>query len=631
MRRKSNGRSGYGTETTRTTDDVVPAALYTSALMAAIEPLPEEGVSLGAYIGILRHRKWSIVVVALLCVLLAALYIHETTPIYESSSRVNATTVLQLPGQTSGAPNMETEIAYVTSDSVTKCAQILMADPTFRNDPSTPVDLSTTCSDDALANVTLNRQLQQDVVVSQTPPSTVMGIAFDSPNPKAAQVGSMAFTLAYVNGRTTAAQAQLDLLRAPLVKKQQTLAGQVASYGDKITALNNEAAKIAADTSITPQTAQAEIAALQGKIQDWDSKRAAAQAELSGINDNLTALDPSRLTPPTLLLPAGLPQKPISPNVPLLLGVGLLAGLVLGIALAFLRERLDDSLRGRVDLEANLRAPVVAVIPKVPGWRSRQETKLISKEQPKSAVAEAYRALRTSIAFATAQRGLKVIMVTSPGAGEGKSTTAANLAAALADAGKRVILVSADLRKPRIHRFFGLENNVGLSNVLTGEIEPWEAIQDPAIEDLRVISSGPVPGRPAELLQSEAMGEVVSGLREVADYVVMDTAPILLVSDALALAPLVDGVLFVADSDKTTRSAVAHARDQLEQVGSTIIGSVLNNFHPSKAKSYRYYGYYGPYYYGSSGYSSYGYGGGYENGSGGRRPVLELPQEGHRP
>jgi Mrp family chromosome partitioning ATPase len=127
------------------------------------------------------------------------------------------------------------------------------------------------------------------------------------------------------------------------------------------------------------------------------------------------------------------------------------------------------------------------------------------------------------------------------------------------------------------------------------------------------------------------MGEVVSGLREVADYVVMDTAPILLVSDALALAPLVDGVLFVADSDKTTRSAVAHARDQLEQVGSTIIGSVLNNFHPSKAKSYRYYGYYGPYYYGSSGYSSYGYGGGYENGSGGRRPVLELPQEGHRP
>ena len=603
---------------------------YTSASMASPEPVPDDSVSIGAYLGILRRRKWTIIAVTLLGLLLALVYVKQATPIYESSSRINASTVLVIPGQPQGSPNMETEVAYVTSDVVTKCAQLLMADPAFRADPTAAVDMTTICSDSAVSGAVLNRNLQKDVVVTVTPPSTVMGIAFNSPSARAAQVGSMAFAKAYINGRVTAAQTQLDDLRKPLVDKQQALSGDIATYNDQINTLNNKASSIAADTSLDPRVAQAQIAALQGKIASWTTKIAAAQAELNNINDSLTGLDPSRLSPPQLLLPAGLPQKPISPDLVLLAALGLLVGLVLGVSLAFLRERLDDSLRGRIDLEANLGAPVLAVIPKVPGWRSKQEPRLVSREQPKSSVAEAYRALRTSISYTAAQRGLKVLMVTSPGAGEGKSTTAANLAAALADAGKRVVVVSADLRKPRIHKFFHLQNETGLSSVLMSEIEPWEAIQDPSMENLRVISSGPVPGRPAELLQSERMGEVLSGLREVADYVILDTAPILMVSDALALAPLVDGVLFVADSDRTTRSAVAHAREQLEQAGAAVIGSVLNNFDPSKAKTYRYYGYYSPYYYGRTGYSSYGYGGGYENGSGSRGPVMELPQEGRR-
>src|SRR5205085_11256139 len=131
------------------------------------------------------------------------------------------------------------------------------------------------------------------------------------------------------------------------------------------------------------------------------------------------------------------------------------------------------------------------------------------------------------------------IMVVSATAGEGKTTTAANLAVSLADANRRVILVSADLRKPRVHRFFGLSNDVGLSNALTGELKPWETLQDPNVENLRVMPSGPVPARPAELLQSEQMGELLAELREVSDFVIIDTAPVLLVADALALAALV--------------------------------------------------------------------------------------------
>jgi capsular exopolysaccharide synthesis family protein len=284
----------------------------------------------------------------------------------------------------------------------------------------------------------------------------------------------------------------------------------------------------------------------------------------------------------------------VSPNKPLIGAIGLIAGLAFGIGLAFVREQLDDRLRGRADLEERLGAPVLVVVPRVPGWKRRKDAKLITVEQPKSAFAESYRTLRTSILFAAAQRGVRTLMVVSPTAGEGKTTTAANLAVVLADAGKRVILVSTDLRKPRVQRFFEVSNEVGLSNVLAGEVKPWEALQDPGRENLRLLTSGPVPTAPAELLQSEQMGELVEELREVADFVILDTAPVLLVADALALAPLVDGVLVVVDAETTSRGAVTSARDQLEQLGAPVLGAVLNNFDPSKAKAYSsYYGYYG--------------------------------------
>jgi capsular exopolysaccharide synthesis family protein len=220
-------------------------------------------------------------------------------------------------------------------------------------------------------------------------------------------------------------------------------------------------------------------------------------------------------------------------------------------------------------------------------------------------VSEAYRTLRTSILFTATQRPLKVVMVCSPSAGEGKTTSAANLAVVLADANKRVILVSADLRKPRVHEFFGLKNQVGLSSVLSKQAQAWEVLQDPKIENLRVMASGPVPSGPGELVQSEQMGELLAWLRAVADFVIIDTPPVLLVADALSLAPLVDGILVVADAEATSRGAISHTRDQLEQVDAPVIGAVFNNFDPSKARAYSYYGY--GYYYAQP----YRYGKGY--------------------
>ena len=262
---------------------------------------------------------------------------------------------------------------------------------------------------------------------------------------------------------------------------------------------------------------------------------------------------------------------------------------------------LSDELRGRADFEEHAGVPVLAVIPKVASWRRKSEAKLITLDQPKSVVSEAYRTLRTSILFSAMQRGLHTIMVASANAGEGKSTTAANLAVVLADSGKRVVLISADLRKPRLHRFFGLETEPGLSNALAGESTVWDTLQAPQVENLRVMVSGPVPARPTELLQSEAMGELVADLRDVSDFVIIDTSPILPVADALVLAPLVDGILLVADASITTRSAVTHTRELLDQVDARLVGAVFNDYDPSRDRGgagyygygYRRYGYYG--------------------------------------
>jgi capsular exopolysaccharide synthesis family protein len=187
-------------------------------------------------------------------------------------------------------------------------------------------------------------------------------------------------------------------------------------------------------------------------------------------------------------------------------------------------------------------------------------------------------------------------MVTSSLGGEGKSTTSANLAVVLAQAGKRVILVSADLRRPRVHRFFGVANDVGMSNVLSEGLSVSQVAKEVGIPNLRVIVGGPVPSDPAALLGSDRLRDFIQGLREVADFVLLDCPPVLAVADASILAPHADGTIFVMDAQRSSRSALQHSRDQLENAGATMLGSVYNNLDPRKSSSYPYaYAYYQAY------------------------------------
>lgn len=222
---------------------------------------------------------------------------------------------------------------------------------------------------------------------------------------------------------------------------------------------------------------------------------------------------------------------------------------------------------------------------------SARDHKLVVHEQPKSPIAEAYRTLRTNIQYAKVDGELKVLLFTSAGPGEGKSTVAANTAIALAQAGQKVILVDCDLRKPVQHHVFHL-NKKGLTNCLVGESPAVDLLQETEVENLRVLTSGPTPPNPAELLGSSRMEQTVNALKEITDYIVLDCPPVIAVTDASVLSRRADGVVLVLDANQVRPEMAQKAKELLENAQANILGTILNQAEVEAEHSYYYY-YYG--------------------------------------
>ncbi|MDR7551278.1 MAG: CpsD/CapB family tyrosine-protein kinase [Armatimonadota bacterium] len=218
--------------------------------------------------------------------------------------------------------------------------------------------------------------------------------------------------------------------------------------------------------------------------------------------------------------------------------------------------------------------------------------KLIAHRHPKSPVSEAYRLLRTNLQFSGLNGKLHRILVTSPGPEEGKSTTLANLAVTLAQAGHRVLIVDADCRKPTQHKIFGLPNLRGLTNLLAEGGNPLEVVQETPVPGLHLLSSGPIPPNPAELLGSGVMREALDRLSESFNFILVDSPPAVAVTDAALLAPLADGVILVIRAGETRQDLAREARAILEKAQAHLLGAVLNGVRPS-GDDYRYYYYYG--------------------------------------
>jgi protein-tyrosine kinase len=214
---------------------------------------------------------------------------------------------------------------------------------------------------------------------------------------------------------------------------------------------------------------------------------------------------------------------------------------------------------------------------------------LITITSPKSPISEQYRTIRTNIQFSTVDRQIRSMLVTSAGPGEGKSTTSANLAVVFAQQGKKVLFIDADLRKPTVHYTFRLDNHVGLTNVLTKQVSLEKAVQSTEQENLDVLTSGPIPPNPAELLGSRSMEELLEQSFTQYDLVLFDTPPVLAVTDAQILANLCDGIVLVVSSGKTEIEAAQKAKESLVNAKGKLLGVVLNN---KKTKDSQYYYYY---------------------------------------
>jgi len=282
--------------------------------------------------------------------------------------------------------------------------------------------------------------------------------------------------------------------------------------------------------------------------------------------------------------PAIPPEKPIRPKTMRDTILASFVGLMLGAGIVFLIEAMDDTLKGPEDVNRKLGLPVLGFI----ATHKAQETKLITVSEPLSPISEAFRSLRTNLQYASVDQPLRSVMVTSPSPADGKSTIAGNLAVIIAQAGRHVVLLDADLRRPMIHKLLRISNRAGLSGFFTeAEFSLNGNIRRTEVPNLGAITTGDLPPNPSELLASDKMTKILEQICNLADFVVLDTPPVLVVTDAAVLASKVDGVLLVVKPGVSKLQACKQAIEQLKIVGAHILGVVLNDVEINRSR-YRY-------------------------------------------
>lgn len=330
-------------------------------------------------------------------------------------------------------------------------------------------------------------------------------------------------------------------------------------------------------------------------LKDLETNRKSADVANVGSGNNVAVVEP-----------AIIPDEPIGPRRLISVMMALIMSIALGCGIALFLEYLDDTVRSSDDVEKLLRLPALAVIPAVDQSSRRKllaagskeseadllKNELLIKADSRSSLAESYRQLRTSILLSTAGHAPKSLLVTSSVPSEGKTTTAVNTAASLAQTGASVLVLDADMRRPRLHRIFGIGNQAGLSTILSSELsekEILDIIQNDPESKLHLMPSGPIPPNPAELIGSDQMRRLLKVLERNFTHVVIDSPPIASFTDGVLLGSMVSGCLLVVHAGKSSRGVVKRSRMLLQDVGAKIFGVVLNNVNLRSQEDYYYY------------------------------------------
>lgn len=377
-----------------------------------------------------------------------------------------------------------------------------------------------------------------------------------------------------------------------IAQNQQLQLGRVTGLK---TSLENEIANVQEDIART----QANLANATDDTQRqrYEASLAQYRSTLSSLVNNYQQIRLAEVQATNnvvVVKPAVAPQTPIRPRTATNVLLAAVVGAMIAAGAAFLIEYLDDTIKSPDDVARVSGLSTLGAIARLkdPGAQ-RQLIAWMSSKAPES---EAYRTLRTNIQFSSVDKPIRTLVVTSSGPSEGKSTTAANLAIVMAQTGQKVVLVDADLRRPVLHKTFGIPNNIGITTALLAgdDVDLQAYLQPTEIDNLMLITSGPIPPNPSELLGSQRMKNVIERLAQLADIVIFDTPPVLVVTDAAVLSRQSDGVLLIADAGGTREPALAHAVEELRKTGANILGVALNRL-DSRSGGYYYYYYY--YYY----------------------------------
>lgn len=375
-------------------------------------------------------------------------------------------------------------------------------------------------------------------------------------------------------------QSKSDATLAFVASQQQALQDQIEASQKLLNDLNAQALIETNPSKIADLNSR--ITALQDRVNSWRN----TYAQLL----NTTTAGPKRFI--SVLAPAPLPTFPRNTDLPQNILLAVLAGIIVGVGGILLLEYLDNTIRDSNDVRRELNLAALGVISRITNINRPEET-LIMLHQPRNPIAEAYRVLRTNLRFSGIENTGGLLLVTSANPGEGKTTTSANLAIALAQAGKRVLLVDADLRRPYLHTLFGVANSPGLSDLFWGQGAAMEnALQATAVPGLQMVTSGQLPPNPGELFESKEMTRLLERFHEHADIVILDSPPVLAVADASILGALCSGAVLVIDAGHTRRDAAEQAIDHLRATNTKIYGVILNKLNQKRGPGYEtYYNY----------------------------------------
>ena len=506
-------------------------------------------MALGAYLKPLLRMWWLIIAAVLVATVASFLMLRRVPPTYQSHS-------VLMVGQALQNPNPSNNDLYMSQQLANTYVDILQREQ-LQN--ATKAALGLEWLPQYSARIVPSTQLMELTVIDTIPE-------------RAQAVGSeLANQLIRL---TPAGTENADLSRQSFIARQlDELEASIEATRAEISKKQSELASMLSARQIAD--AQTQIAALEGKLQTLQANYASLM-QSTGLAATNTI---------SIIEPATLPTKPVGPNGPVMILIAAAIGFVLAAAGAYLLDYLDDTLKNPEDIQKSFGLATLGAVPRM-STAAAQKGLLLGSPP---AVVEAYNVLRINLQFAAVGERLGSLLVTSSSPHEGKSLTAANLSIALAQASQHVILIDTDLRRPHLHKLFGLSNSVGVTSaLLQANLSLNGLLHQTAVPGLRVLTSGPVPPNPSQFLSAKRMQELLAGLEAEADIVILDSPPATEVADAAILSTYVDGVLLVVDAGTTRRDLARKAIEALKQVNARVIGVALNRIPRRSGHYYRY-------------------------------------------